>query len=285
MLKNNNFYEYPHSNRVIVIGDVHGDLRRFKNILLDAKIINRNLEWIAEPPDTIVVQLGDQVDSANRAPDIQSWEIIKDTEMINFTYFLDNIAKCKGGRVISLIGNHELMNTIGNFSYVSSQSLTDMQSRYDLFKPKGSLSSILSQRPIVLKIGNLFFCHAGLKKSHIDILAKHNKHISYLNEMWNNFIINAKVNVEDKEILDDIILGYDGILWTRQLDEPEITKQILQNLGCTFLFIGHTTVDSVKCHENTVWYVDTGISRAYGTTSYQYIDIQNWEISIKQITE
>ena len=283
MLHDNNVYEYPHANRVIIIGDIHGDLKRFKNILLDAKIINKNIEWIAQPPETIVVQLGDQVDSVNRAPYIKTWEVISDTEMINFTYFLDNIAKSKGGRVISLIGNHELMNTIGNFSYVSAKSLT--HSRNELFKPKGSLSSILSQRPIVLKVGELFFCHAGLKKTHIDMVNKYNKHISYINQIWQDYILHGQINVDDKEIFDSILLGFDGILWTRQLDEPEISKQTLESLGCTFMFIGHTTVDSVKCHQGTVWYVDTGISRAYGTTSYQYIDINNWEISIKEIKE
>lgn len=283
MLIDTPIYEYPHNTRVIVIGDVHGDLKRFKNILLDANIINKNIEWIAQPSDTIVVQLGDQVDSANRSPEIPQWEVISDTEMINFTYFLDNIAKSKGGRVISLIGNHEFMNTIGNFSYVSQQSLTD--TRLELFKPKGTLASILSQRPIVLKIGELFFCHAGLKKSHIDILNKHNKHVSYLNQIWRDYILKGQINIEDKEIFDEILLGFDGIMWTRELDASEITKKTLGDIGCLFLFIGHTTMDGVKFHENTVWYVDTGISRAYGTTSYQYVDIKNWKIEVKEIKE
>ena len=30
-------------NRLVIIGDIHGDIKRFKNILLDAKIINNNI--------------------------------------------------------------------------------------------------------------------------------------------------------------------------------------------------------------------------------------------------
>jgi hypothetical protein len=71
--------------RIVVIGDMHGDIRRFKNILIDAKIINNNLEWIAEPPETIIVQLGDQVDSLNRIG-TENWEILKDYEIIYFPF-------------------------------------------------------------------------------------------------------------------------------------------------------------------------------------------------------
>jgi len=285
MISNINIYEYPHAERIIVIGDIHGDLKRFKNILLDAKIINNHLEWIAEPSNSIVVQLGDQVDSLNRSPDVSSWEVIDDVEMIRFTNFLDNIAKAKGGRVISLIGNHEMMNTIGNFSYVSPQSLSDANSRYNLFKPKGVLASLLAQRPVVLKIGELFFCHAGLKKKHIELLKKHNKHISYINELWRSLIMNGQVQIEDKDIFDQLLLENDGILWTRDLDPPEITKSILGEIECALMFIGHNTMDSIKCWEGTTWFVDNGISRAYGNTSYQYLDIHNYKIQIKEITE
>ena len=29
-----------------IIGDIHGDIRRFKDILIDAKIINKNIDFI-----------------------------------------------------------------------------------------------------------------------------------------------------------------------------------------------------------------------------------------------
>jgi hypothetical protein len=285
MLYDTTVYEYPHRDRVVIIGDIHGDLKRFKNILIDAKIINSNIEWIAQPQNTIVVQLGDQVDSLNRNPLVVDWEVLDDTEIVKFTNFLDNLAKSKGGRVISLIGNHEFMNTIGNYSYVSTKSLESIERRGELFNPKGSLASLLACRPIVLKIGELFFCHAGLKKQHLDILEKHNRPISYLNVIWKNYMLNGQVLQEDKEIFDKIILEFDGILWTREFDDLETTKANLHKLGCTFMFVGHTTVDSVKCLGGIIWYVDTGISRAYGTTTYQYIDIFDYKINVKQIQE
>ena len=121
-------YEYQQPDRLVIIGDIHGDIKRFKNILIDAKIINANIEWIAEPKNTIVIQMGDQIDSLNRTTD-NDWEVIEDIEMINFTNILDKLAMVKGGRLISLIGNHEFMNILGNYTYVSSKSIANNEKR------------------------------------------------------------------------------------------------------------------------------------------------------------
>lgn len=283
MFHNTVTYEFSYPSRMIVIGDIHGDLKRFKNILIDANIINNDLEWIAQPQETIVVQLGDQVDSMNRAPNIQDWEVLDDMTMLHFTDSLDNIAKAKGGRVISLIGNHELMNVIGNFSYVSSKS--KVPNRTDYFKPTGTLSGILSNRPLVIKIGPLFFCHAGIKKQHLDLLIKYEKPVSYINEIWRHYMSTGTIYVNDKELFDKLLLDMDGILWTRTVDDNDDMTTVLNTLGCEYIFIGHTTVENVQLVGNRLWYVDTGISRAYGSMSYQYIDIYNNNISVKTITE
>ena len=283
MINDDIIYEYEHNNRIVIIGDIHGDIRRFKDILIDAKIINKNIEWIAEPKNTIVVQMGDQVDSINRDRTLEEWEVLPDIEMIYFTNLLNKIALSKGGRVISLIGNHELMNTIGNYSYVSDKSLKDNYKRQELFKPGGTLSAILSQRPLVVKIGQLLFCHAGLTLEHLNILSKYNKDVSYINTIWKNFIKNNAILIEDKEIFENIILDGDGILWTRDLDEKGDLIKMLETLGCVYMFVGHSVVEQVKLINDHVWYTDTGISRAFGNTSYQYIDIVNNQINIKNV--
>ena len=283
MINDDIIYEYEHNNRIVIIGDIHGDIRRFKDILIDAKIINKNIEWTAEPKNTIVVQMGDQVDSINRDRTLEEWEVLPDIEMIYFTNLLNKIALSKGGRVISLIGNHELMNTMGNYSYVSDKSLKDNYKRNELFKPGGTLSAILSQRPLVVKIGQLLFCHAGLTLEHLNILSKYNKDVSYINTIWKNFIKNNAILIEDKEIFENIILDGDGILWTRDLNEKGDLIKMLEKLGCVYMFVGHSVVEQVKLINDHVWYTDTGISRAFGNTSYQYIDIFNNQINIKDV--
>jgi hypothetical protein len=276
-------YEYPENERLIIIGDIHGDLKRFKNILIDSQIINNNLEWIAQPPNTIVVQLGDQIDSANRTNMPNNWEVLEDTDMLYFTNTLDNIAISKGGRVISLIGNHELMNTQGNFTYVSEKS--NKENRKNDYLPNGKLSSILSKRPVVLKIGKLFFCHAGLKKIHLDFLKSYNKDITYVNTLWKKYMQEELDNIHDKILFEKLFVDNDSILWNRELDTKEDNIYTLNEIQCIYMFIGHNTVERVFLNNGTVWFVDTGISRSYGTLSYQYIDINNFNINIKEIKE
>jgi hypothetical protein len=284
MIGDDIIYEYPMCDRLVIIGDIHGDIKRLKTILIDAKIINNNIEWIAEPPNTVVVQMGDQVDSLNRDNSIPDWEVIDDVEVIYFTNLLDKFAQSKGGRFISIIGNHEFMNVIGNYSYVSNKSMANNEvKRRELFKTGGKLSPILSNRPIVLKIGELLFCHAGLTDNHIMILKKYNKNISYINRIWRNFVLHNNVLKEDKEIFDKILLDYEGILWTRNLGNQDELKKMLDSINCTFMFVGHTVMDGIKFYNEKVWFTDTGISRSFGTDKYQYMEIIGHQIYIKQI--
>lgn len=281
----NIIYEYPNPYRLVIIGDIHGDIKRFKNILIDASIINNNIEWIADPPDTIVIQMGDQIDSLNRTED-NDWEVIEDIEMLKFTDLLDKIAKNKGGKVISLIGNHEFMNILGNYSYVSNKSIANNEKRRrELFKPDGQLSIILSKRPVIVKIGSLLFCHAGLKISHLLLLNKYNKKVSYINELWRSYALTNKLsNAEDADIFGKLIMDDDGILWTRNLDTGDELNIMLKSLNCNHMFIGHNVVDGIKFINNNLWYTDTGISRAFGNKYYQYIDIINNNVNIKTVT-
>jgi len=277
-------YEYPLPERLVVIGDIHGDIKRFKSILIDAKIINENIEWIAEPKNTIVIQMGDQIDSLNRTTNVD-WEVIEDIEMITFTNILDKLAIAKGGRLISIIGNHEFMNILGNYSYVSNNSIGNNEKRRrELFKPGGQISTILGVRPIVVKIGNMLFCHAGLKISHLLILNIYKKDLGYVNKLWRQFAITNNISgMQDSDIFSRIILNDDGILWTRALDNREEMEIMLRSLGCEYMFIGHNVVDEIKFVNNLLFYTDTGISRAFGNSSYQYIDIANFTVSIKTV--
>ena len=56
----------PPCDRIIVIGDLHGDWKVTKEIFLKSKLIDMNFKWIAEPKNTIVVQVGDIVDRGGR---------------------------------------------------------------------------------------------------------------------------------------------------------------------------------------------------------------------------
>ena len=48
------------SNKIIAVGDLHGDFKVFVNVLLMCNLIDSNLSWIGR--DTYLVQLGDTLD-------------------------------------------------------------------------------------------------------------------------------------------------------------------------------------------------------------------------------
>jgi len=96
----------PAAPRIVVIGDVHGDIARLTRALVGVGVINANWEWVANPPDTVVVQMGDQVDSASRLPAAETvqWERATDLDVVTFMDRLDAVARFSGGRALSLIG-------------------------------------------------------------------------------------------------------------------------------------------------------------------------------------
>ena len=54
----------PAKRRIIAIGDLHGDWDATIKSLKKAGVINNSLNWIGG--DTVVVQVGDQVDKGGR---------------------------------------------------------------------------------------------------------------------------------------------------------------------------------------------------------------------------
>ena len=276
---NNNIYNYNKNfEKIIIIGDIHGDIKRLKNLLINKNIINNNLEWLAH--NIIIIQLGDQLDSLNRIVDIEDWEILNDIEVVNFTNILSKLALLKNSLFISLNGNHELMNILGNFSYVSKKSLNN--DRINLFNKKGIYRNILAYRPLVVKINNLIFCHAGIKKHHLDILDKYNKDIFYINDIWNKYLLLDNLDKIDTEIFNTIINNDEGIIWTRNIYDINENKYVLNKLNCTYMFVGHNTVNNIILNNN-IWFVDSGLSRSYGRENYEYIRIIDNKIDIIKI--
>ena len=66
---------FPKCKRIIAIGDIHGDYNAMIVALKKAKVINSKNKWCGK--DTIVVQLGDQVDGGGRGNKIDEDNEIK----------------------------------------------------------------------------------------------------------------------------------------------------------------------------------------------------------------
>jgi calcineurin-like phosphoesterase family protein len=106
---------------VIAIGDVHGDFDDFCLILKRVGLIDEKLHWAGG--HAILVQTGDLLD---RGP--------KERQVLDLMTSLEDEAAKAGGQVVSLLGNHEVMNLIGDLRYVTpdiyaSFSTSDSEAR------------------------------------------------------------------------------------------------------------------------------------------------------------
>ena len=92
-------------DRIVAIGDIHGDYQNYITVLKEAGVVNNRGKWAAG--ETHVVQVGDIPD---RGPDT--------LKIIEHLQKLEKQAKKAGGYLHLLIGNHEYMNVSGDLSYV-----------------------------------------------------------------------------------------------------------------------------------------------------------------------
>ena len=96
-----------HAEAVVAIGDVHGDFDDFVAILKQVGLIDAQNHWTGGK--TTLVQVGDVLD---RGP--------KPREAMDLLMSLEKEAPQAGGRVVSLLGNHEMMNIMGDLRYVTA---------------------------------------------------------------------------------------------------------------------------------------------------------------------
>jgi len=86
--------------RIIAIGDIHGSIDSFTSILKVAGLIDGSNKWIGGK--TQLMQTGDYMDRGENT-----------RAVLDLLMALEPQAKEAGGRAVSLLGNHEVMNLIG----------------------------------------------------------------------------------------------------------------------------------------------------------------------------
>lgn len=292
-------------SRIIAIGDIHGDIKLALKLLKLAKvirIINKKLVWIGK--DTYVIQTGDQLDSCrpiNKQPCYTSFNKNKkgnikksDIHVLKLFTRLDFLAQLHGGRVISLLGNHEIINVLGNMFYVSQDDIeyfSNIEERIKLFKPGNEFAKLLGcTRLLFVIIGNNFFCHGGLVKQFIDKIKKDNEDpittLNRLNDIFKKWLITGKK--EDKKLINLTTMENESmsdtgnsILWERILgsissnlpiSDIECTNNfvpIMKMLDLQNMIIGHTpqifinkTSINGTCDKH-LWRIDTALSHAF----------------------
>ena len=179
----------PQAERIIAVGDVHGELDVFVSLLQKSGLIDEARHWSGGT--ATLVQLGDLVD---RGP--------KSRALLDFLMTLQQEASRRGGRVRVSLGNHEVMNIMGDLRYVGAQdyaAFADSKSeqrrkeafraysRFEMkrgriadeevwtkarplgfveyreaFGPQGKYGKWLRSLPAVNQVGDSLFLHGGI---------------------------------------------------------------------------------------------------------------------------
>lgn len=159
--------EWAGVNRVVAIGDIHGDYEALVKILLSMNLINVQGQWIGG--DTHLVLMGDLVDG-----DAGSKKVL------DLAIFLQRQALLAGGRLHALLGNHDLITASGDFSRMSKKERKsfipeDEQDQVKtkkylkgLFLGEGPYARWMADRPILVKINGGLYVHAGLDEKVLD---------------------------------------------------------------------------------------------------------------------
>lgn len=251
--------------RIVAIGDLHGDLAAAETALQLAGATNRRNRWIGG--DLVVVQTGDILDRGDG-----------EREILEFFQNLRDQARSAGGDVLWLNGNHELMNSYLDFRYVTPNGLdafSDMttidpgdslvaalepqeQARAAAFRPGGPMAMELAQHPTALVIGPNVFVHGGILPYHVEMgLDSMNAHI----QSW----------LRNEVPQPEWIRGDFSPIWTRAFSaQPDVAMcdtltSVLEGLGVKRMIVGHTvqrTGITAYCG-GRVWCIDVGLAAHY----------------------
>ena len=307
---------YPKVRRLIAIGDLHGDLAVTLTSLRLAKVIPQNIypynvkdiSWCGE--DTWVIQLGDQIDRCR--PDNWKLNCIEDLDdvtedegnnmmIIQIFQKLDVMAKKCGGRVLGMLGNHELMNVDRDFRYVSPQEFLEFvppnernrkytddgypygyYHRLKVFERGGNIAKHYAiQKKSITIIGKNLFVHGGVSHK---LMSKYSIH--ELNQIVQKWLLKQGDERQDK-IFDEVFRDDDDMspFWCRLYSEDdgygENTEKGYNELlriinsrnrlmePLERIVVAHTPQFMENKYMNSLygdrlWRIDVGMSRAFG---------------------
>lgn len=241
----------------IIIPDLHGDFTEFCNILYKYDILddmspsyvanimlNNSYENILHMENKQIIQLGDILDSRDRQPNSQY--TIDYSDMLLFT-FICKMKRAFKNQIILICGNHELMNCRNICDYAS-----------DKFpRTVGEIEYITKN------VNEIFQFH-------------------YIDENRNLYIHSCipvdAVSVNDLDIINSYIksnlLTMSSEEFSRMYNylfaRSYGTFSQLSKLGVNRAFFGHTPHEHVKIVDNSIFYVDTMISRSFSSMSNVY---------------
>ncbi len=262
-------YEFDGIDSILVIGDVHGGYEALVTLLKAHGIISPSMNW--QWGNNHLVFIGDIFDRGDHV-----------TEALWLIYKLQRQALESNGHVHFILGNHELLILAGNTDYISEKYfyLSD-KLKFDygyLFSEKYVLGRWLRKQPVIVRINNNLFVHAGIHP----LLLEYPYSIKEMNQKVNYFLQHGLHfrNRSDEPFLQ-FITGPHGPLWYRNMvkmknneiiiDDVTIDRT-LEHFNTDRIIIGHTNIPEISSFYNEkVFFTDVPYYNPY---SQNYGEIQ-----------
>mmetsp|Transcript_34959 Transcript_34959/g.110439 ORF Transcript_34959/g.110439 Transcript_34959/m.110439 type:complete len:418 (-) Transcript_34959:218-1471(-) len=206
---------YTTTERIIAVGDLHGDLYQTRRALAAAGVLGEDSEgrpiWIGGK--SVLVQMGDVLDRGDN--EIAILALLKKLQLE---------AEAEGGAVYCLNGNHEGLNVAGDFRYVTAGGFyesalvagleqeqaavweSQIRARVALFQPGGPLAREMAENFTVLIINDTAFAHGGLLPEHVEY------GLDELNEEVSAWMRGERATREPPAIA---MAGMDSVMWSR----------------------------------------------------------------------
>lgn len=233
--------------RVVAIGDLHGDLDNAIRLMNQVGLTDPNGAWTGG--STVFVQTGDVTD---RGADSGA--------ILAMLRRLGPEAAAAGGRVVPLLGNHEVMNLHGDWRYVTPEDVAAYggeEARKKAYAPDGEDGRWILASDVVAQVGDTVFCHGGVTEA-----------FAALGIDGINRAARDAMRAGGGPILES-----DGPLWYRgYVNDPEASAcpslaDALDKLGARRMVVGHTTRDDgriqARC-DGRLLVIDIGVADHYG---------------------
>lgn len=267
--------------RIVAIGDLHGDLDATRRALRLGGAIDENDDWSGG--ELIVVQTGDQLDRGDH-----------EQEILDLFVKLSGQAREAGGAFHWLLGNHEIMNAKGDLRYVTEGGFEDFEdavqidsadttlagypeserARRAAFHPGQAYALEMSKRFVILQLGDNLFVHGGVLPEHLEY------GIDRINE-------ETQAWLRGETEFPEVLKGSNSPQWARLYsDEADssacaVLSDVLGRIGVRRMIVGHTVQESgigPVC-DSLAWCIDAGLATYYGG-SLQVLEIVGDEVRV-----
>jgi len=257
--------KFKKSDKIIVISDIEGKFRTFRQFLIKNKVMDKNYNWIFGKGQLVL--LGDFVDKD-----------FFETQVLWLIHRLEKQSQSNGGKVHYLLGNHEINNLWG-FTKDSSKKyllVADMlkKQRYEFFGKKSYMGRWLRSKNVIIKIDKYLFVHGGMNPEFL----KYNHSLKKYNDIIRKSFDLKGMKLKYKNNLEKNLLSYkNSPFWYRGYANEKVTQNEIDELCNKFkvkkIIIGHTPNKHVKTYYNKkvididVLHPEDENSRAYFKTS------------------